>query len=92
METRRHIAYPMVYLLLKLSLLLPVATAAVERGFSTMNYVKDQLRNRIGDEFLNGCLVTYIENDIFESVENEKNHTTLSKGEAMKRATILFRF
>jgi hypothetical protein len=71
-ETRKHIAYPMVYLLLKLALLLPVATATVERCFSSMNYVKNQLRNRMGDDFLNALLVTYIESDIFESVENEK--------------------
>ncbi|XP_024632182.1 uncharacterized protein [Medicago truncatula] len=71
-ETRRHIVYPMVYLLLKLALLLPMATATVERSFSAMKFVKNQMRNRMGDEFLNGCLVTYFESDIFDSVENEK--------------------
>jgi len=69
-ETRKHIAYPMVYLLLKLSLLLPVATATIERSFSAINFVKNQIRNRMGDEFLNDCLVTYIESDIFDSIEN----------------------
>jgi hypothetical protein len=71
-ETKKHIAYPMVYLLLKLALLLPVATATVERSFSAMNFVKNQVRNRMGDDFLNNCLVTYIESEIFDSVENEK--------------------
>jgi hypothetical protein len=71
-ETKKHIAYPMVYLLLKLALLFPVATATVERSFSAMNFVKNQLRNRMGDDFLNSCLVTYIESEIFDSVENEK--------------------
>ncbi|PNX72121.1 zinc finger MYM-type protein 1-like [Trifolium pratense] len=70
-ETKKHIAYPMVYLLLKLALLLPVATATVERSFSAMNFVKNQLRNRMGDDFLNNCLVTYIESEVFDSVENE---------------------
>ncbi|XP_058783055.1 uncharacterized protein LOC131657706 [Vicia villosa] len=70
-ETKKHIAYPMVYLLMKLALLLPVATATVERSFSAMNFVKNQLRNRMGDEFLNDCLVTYIESDIFDGVANE---------------------
>ena len=32
-ETKRHKVYDMVYLLLKLILLLPVATASVERVF-----------------------------------------------------------
>jgi len=68
-ETRKHIAYPM-YLLLKLSLLLPVANATIEWSFSAINFVKNQIRNRMGDEFLNDCLVTYIESDIFDSIEN----------------------
>ncbi|CAK8576120.1 unnamed protein product [Lathyrus sativus] len=71
-ETKKHIAYPMVYLLLKLALLLHVATATVERSFSAMNFMKNQLRNRMSYEFLNDCLITYIESDIFDSVENEK--------------------
>jgi len=71
-ETKKHIAYPTVYLLLKLALRLPVAIATVERSFSAMNFVKNQMRNHMGDEFLNDCLVTYIESDIFDSVENEK--------------------
>jgi len=37
-----------------------------------MSFVKNQMRHRIEDEFLNDCLVTYIESDIFDSVENEK--------------------
>jgi len=78
-------------LLLKLALLLPVATATVERSFSAMNFVKNQMRNRMGDEFLNGCLVIYIESDIFDSVENEKNLTTLSKYDITKRAIVILR-
>ncbi|CAK8576118.1 unnamed protein product [Lathyrus sativus] len=62
----------MVYLLLKLALLLHVATTTVERSFSAMNFMKNQLRNRMSYEFLNDCLITYIESDIFDSVENEK--------------------
>jgi len=62
----------MVYLLLKLSSLLSVATAFVKRSLSAMKYVKNGLCNQIRDEFLNDCLVTYMESDIFDSVENEK--------------------
>ncbi|AEE82778.1 putative protein [Arabidopsis thaliana] len=35
-ETRKHLSHPLVYRLLKLSLILPVATATVERCFSAM--------------------------------------------------------
>ncbi|PIN18235.1 Tam3-transposase (Ac family) [Handroanthus impetiginosus] len=49
-KTRKHIVYPLVYLLVKLALILPVATATVERTFSAMNIIKNKLRNRMGDE------------------------------------------
>lgn len=52
-DTNKHINYTLVYKLLKLVLVLPVATASVENVFSTMNYVKNKQRNRIGDEYLN---------------------------------------
>ncbi|KAK4258240.1 hypothetical protein QN277_007712 [Acacia crassicarpa] len=70
-EKKKHIVYPLVYLLVKLALTLPVATASVERAFSAMKYIKTDLRNRIGDEWLNDCLVPYIENDVFDSIDNE---------------------
>ena len=37
-NTRKYETYPLVYLLVKLSLTLLVATATVERRFSVMNY------------------------------------------------------
>jgi hypothetical protein len=60
-----------VYLLLKLVLLLPVATANVERAFSAMSFVKSKLRNKMGDSLLDDCLVTYIERDTFSKVDEE---------------------
>jgi len=55
-STKRHKQYYVVYKLLKLVLILPVATASVERVFSTMNYVKNKQRNKMGDEYLNNWL------------------------------------
>ncbi|XP_058003925.1 uncharacterized protein LOC131180596 [Hevea brasiliensis] len=69
--TRKHIAFPLVYLLVKLSLILPIATATMERAFSAMNIIKSSLLNRMGDELLNDCLVTYIERDVFANINNE---------------------
>jgi len=40
-----------------------------------MNYLKNLLCNCIGDEFLTGCVVTNIENDIFDSVESKTFNT-----------------
>jgi hypothetical protein len=55
-----------------LSLILPVATTTVEIAFSAMNIFKNYLRNRMRDQWMNEYLVTYIENDIFETISNEK--------------------
>ena len=58
----------MVYLLVKLSLILLVATASVERVFSALKIIKTSLRNSMGDQLLNDCLVPYIEKDVFVKV------------------------
>ena len=71
-ETRRHLVYKFVYMLLKLALLLPVATANVERAFSAMSLVKNKLRNKMGDGLLDDCLVTYIERDTFSKVDEDE--------------------
>ena len=70
-QTKKDIVYPLVYLLVKLALILPVATASVERVFSAMKIIKSSLRNRMGDEWMNDCLVSYIESDIFKIIDNE---------------------
>ncbi|XP_016514722.2 uncharacterized protein LOC107831469 [Nicotiana tabacum] len=70
-KTNIHKTWGLVYLLVKLSLILHVATATVERAFSSMKFIKNDLRSRIGDDFLNDCLVCYIEDEVFESVPND---------------------
>ncbi|KAM7470081.1 hypothetical protein LguiA_008264 [Lonicera macranthoides] len=70
-ESGKHIDYPLVFFLMKLALLLPVATASVERTFSAMKIIKNAVRNRVGDEYMNDCLVTYIEQDIFNEIKKE---------------------
>ena len=67
-QTNRHTLYDMVYLLLKLVLLLPVATASVERVSSAMALVKTKKRNKLGDGLLDDCLQSFIERDIFFEV------------------------
>ena len=65
-ETMKYRVFPMVYRLVELTLLLPVATTSVERVFSAMKVVKTDL-----GEWLNDSLVVYIENEIFDSIDNE---------------------
>ena len=61
-ETRRDKVFSLVYLLIKLAMMLPVATAIVNKAFSAMNIVKNRLRN---------SLISYIEKDVFVEVDNE---------------------
>ncbi|XP_019262436.1 PREDICTED: zinc finger MYM-type protein 1-like [Nicotiana attenuata] len=70
-ETKKHGTYPLVFRLVKFALLLPVATATVERAFSAMKLIKTDLRNRMDDELLSGCLVPYIEKEVFSNISNE---------------------
>ena len=44
-KTGKHETYSLVYLLVKLILTILVATAIMERSFSTMKYIKNELRN-----------------------------------------------
>ncbi|PKU62611.1 hypothetical protein MA16_Dca029164 [Dendrobium catenatum] len=63
-ETRKNDIYPLVFLLIKLAMILSIATATVERAFSAMNIIKNRLRNRMRDSWMNDCLLTYVEKDI----------------------------
>ncbi|XP_021745267.1 zinc finger MYM-type protein 1-like [Chenopodium quinoa] len=71
-KTNKHKTFPLIHLLIKLMLILPVATASVERVFSAMTCVKNKLRNSMGDQLMNDCLVTFIEKDVFLRVSDKK--------------------
>jgi hypothetical protein len=70
-ETRKHGLYPIVYRLLKPVLVLPVATAAVERCFSAMKIVKTYLRKRIDDKYMSNSLICYVEKEKMLRVTNK---------------------
>ncbi|KAM3335072.1 hypothetical protein ACQJBY_029464 [Aegilops geniculata] len=67
-----HTTFPLVYRLVELALILPVATATVERAFSGMSIIKTGLRNKMGDDWMNHRMVCYIERDVFVSIEESK--------------------
>ena len=52
-------------------LVLPVATATVERCLSGMKIVKTTLSNRIGDQHLSHRLICYLEKEEMKKVTNE---------------------
>ena len=69
--TKKHLAFPLVYRLLKLILVLPIATASVERCFSAIKIVKTILRNRIGDEFMNDCIICFVKPEFLSAIPIE---------------------
>ena len=71
-EMKKNVLYLLIYLLVTLALILLVTTATVERAFSTMNIIKNRLCNQIGDQWMNDCLVTYIEKDKFKTIKCEE--------------------
>jgi len=81
-----HKSYPLVYRLVELTLILPVATASVERIFSAMSIIKTDLCNKMGDEWLNDLMICYTEKEIFRNISNEK---IIKRFEEMKERRML---
>ena len=71
-ETGKNKTFAFVYRLIELTLILPVATASVERIFSAMKIIKTDLRNKLSDEWLNDLMVCYTEREIFRSLDNKR--------------------
>ena len=71
-EMKKNVLYLLIYLLVTLALILLVTTATVKRAFSIMNITKNRLHNQIGDQWMNDCLVTYIEKDKFKTIKCEE--------------------
>jgi hypothetical protein len=46
-----------------------------------LEFIKNLLHNRMGDQWMNDCLVTYIESDVFDSIDNE---AIMQRYQAMK--------
>ncbi|KAK9672418.1 hypothetical protein RND81_12G099300 [Saponaria officinalis] len=63
--------YPMIYRLVCLILTLSVSTARTERAFSSMNIIKNKLRNKMNDEFLDDLMVLYIERIYADNIKNQ---------------------
>lgn len=67
-NTKKTSRFPLVHRLLKLVLVLPIATALVDRCFSTKKIVKTMLRNRIRDGFMNGCIICFVEQGFLDTI------------------------
>ncbi|XVF78507.1 hypothetical protein PTKIN_Ptkin14bG0139800 [Pterospermum kingtungense] len=61
--------YFLVDRLIRLVLTLLVSTASTERAFSAMKLVKTSLRNKMDDEFLENCLIIFIERELADIID-----------------------
>ncbi|XP_058771887.1 uncharacterized protein LOC131645229 [Vicia villosa] len=68
-QTKKHKTFKFVYTLVKLALSLPLAIASVKR-FSGMKYVKNELRSRMANPWLNDCLVTFVEKKVLNTIDD----------------------
>ena len=57
-------AYPNIFTVLQLLLVVPVTAATVERGNSALKYVKTELRSTMGQNRLNSLILLYVHKDI----------------------------
>ncbi|CAN6315813.1 unnamed protein product [Urochloa humidicola] len=85
-KTGMNTSYPLVYRLIELTLILPVATDSVERVFSAMALIKTDLRSKMGDEWLNDLMICYVEKEIFRRISDEK---IIQRFEEMKKRRML---
>ena len=71
-ELKKDVLYPLFYMLVTSALILQVARVTVERKFSVMNIIKNWSHNRMRGQWINDCLVTYVDKDIFKTIECEE--------------------
>ncbi|XP_076952997.1 uncharacterized protein LOC143626965 [Bidens hawaiensis] len=70
-ESGKYLSFPLVYRILKLALILPVATATVERCFSKLKLITTDLSKRMGDDYLNNALICAVERETFDKVTED---------------------
>uniref|UniRef100_A0ACD5YNQ4 Uncharacterized protein n=1 Tax=Avena sativa TaxID=4498 RepID=A0ACD5YNQ4_AVESA len=70
-ETGKNIAYPLVYLLLKLALILPGTPATVKPASTAMKLIESAITREPCNQWISDCLLLFLEPDIFESITND---------------------
>jgi len=61
-----------------------MSTVEVERGFSLMNLIKSDVRNRILDDLLEACMLIYLHDPGYEFLSDEFLNNVISRWLAMK--------
>ncbi len=72
--------------LIKLYLTLPVTTASAERAFSTLNRLKNTLRNSMTQSRLNHCLLTHIHKEKLDEIDPNQIMSTFIASNEKRQA------
>ena len=64
---------PLITKLLKLICVMPSSIATCERNFSVLNFIKNKLHNRLGDEFLDDLLLGFLEKNLVNKILNDED-------------------
>ena len=60
--------YPLIKRLLKLVSVIPSSTATCERNFSALSFIKNKRRNKLGVEFLDDLMLSFLEKDLVNKI------------------------
>jgi hypothetical protein len=71
-QNGHHLIFSLVYRLITLTLILPVATSSVESICSHEYYIKTDFRSKMGDDWLNNLMIYYGEKEIFVKNDDKK--------------------
>ena len=59
---------PLLSRLLKLVIVIPSTTATCERNFSGLSFIKNKLRNKLGDDYLDDLMLGFLEKDLVNKI------------------------
>ena len=62
--------FPLLSKLLKLVIVIPSTTATCERNFSGLSFIKNNLRNKLGDDYLDDLMLGFLEKDLVNKILN----------------------
>ena len=65
-------AYPTLALAYQYLLTIPISQVTCERSFSVLKYIKNLLRNRLGDDLLEAFMLMNIEKSVLCQIENDE--------------------
>ena len=60
--------YPLIAKLLKLVIVIPSSTATCERTFSALSFIKNKRRNKLGVEYLDDLMLSFLEKDLVNKI------------------------